>query len=103
MKSEIHPKYFASVITCACGEVYKIGSTIATIPIELCSNCHPFFTGKQRILDTERRVEKFTNKDAKKSATIKTAKDKAEERAARAKTKATKKANNDTSIKSVSR
>lgn len=103
MKAAIHPPYYASVITCACGAVYNVGSSMETIAIELCSACHPFFTGKQKILDTARRVEKFTTKDAKKGATIKTAKDKAAERAARAQTKAAKKANADTSIKSVSR
>ncbi len=103
MKAEIHPKYFASTMTCACGATYKTGSTLEKIDIELCSACHPFFTGKQKILDTARRVEKFTGKAEKKSATVKTAKDKAAERAARAQTKAAKKANSDTSIKSVSR
>lgn len=103
MKAAIHPKYFESTITCACGAVYNVGSSLEKIDIELCSACHPFFTGKQKILDTARRVEKFTAKDSKKSEVIKTAKDKAAERAARAQVKATKKANNDTSIKSVSR
>lgn len=103
MKADIHPDYFDSTITCACGAVYKTGSTLETIAIELCSACHPFFTGKQKILDTARRVEKFTAKGDKKSAVIKTAKDKAAERAARASAKATKKANSDTSIKTVSR
>lgn len=103
MKAAIHPKYFDSKITCACGAVYETGSTLETIDIELCSACHPFFTGKQKILDTARRVEKFTAKDSKKTGTVKTAKDKAAERAARATAKAAKKANSDTSIKSVSR
>lgn len=103
MKAEIHPDYFDSTITCACGAVYKTGSTLEAIAIELCSACHPFFTGKQKILDTARRVEKFTGKADKKSAVVKTAKDKAAERAARASAKATKKANSDTSIKTVSR
>lgn len=103
MKSAIHPKYFDATITCACGAIYKTGSIMETIDIELCSACHPFFTGKQKILDTARRVEKFTGKAEKKSATVKTAKDKAAERAVRAQTKAAKKANSDTSIKSVSR
>lgn len=103
MKAGIHPDYFESTITCACGAVYKTGSTMESIAIELCSACHPFFTGKQKILDTARRVEKFTGKIDKKSATVKTAKDKAADRAARAQTKAEKKANSDTSIKSVSR
>jgi large subunit ribosomal protein L31 len=74
-----------------------------SIAIELCAACHPFFTGKQKIVDTARRVEKFTGKTEKKAAVVKTAKDKAAERAERAKTKAAKKANNDTSIKTVSR
>lgn len=103
MKAGIHPNYFASTITCACGAVYKTGSTLETIAIELCSQCHPFFTGKQKIVDTARRVEKFGTKLDKKSETVKTAKDKAAERVARAQAKAEKKANNDTSIKSVSR
>ena len=103
MKAEIHPKYFASTISCACGAEYKVGSTLESIAIELCSACHPFFTGKQKILDTARRVEKFTSKDSKKTDNVLTAKDKAAKRAARAQTKAEKKANNDTSIKSVSR
>lgn len=103
MKTGIHPNYFQSTITCACGVIYKTGSTMESIAIEVCSACHPFFTGKQKILDTARRVEKFTGKSEKKSATVKTAKDKAAERAERAKTKAAKKANSDTSIKTVSR
>lgn len=103
MKAEIHPTYFAATIKCACGEAYKTGSTQEHIDIELCSACHPFFTGKQKIIDTARRVEKFTGKADKKSTTVKTAKDKAAERNARASAKAAKKANNDTSIKSVSR
>ena len=103
MKSGIHPNYFDSTITCACGATYKTGSTMESIAIELCAACHPFFTGKQKIVDTARRVEKFTGKNEKKSATVKTAKDKAAERAERAKAKAAKKANSDTSIKTVSR
>jgi len=103
MKAGIHPEYFDSTITCACGAVYKTGSTLETISIELCSACHPFFTGKQKILDTARRVEKFSAKAELKSGTVKTAKDKAAERAARASAKAAKKADSDTSIKSVSR
>lgn len=103
MKTGIHPQYFDSTITCACGAVYKTGSSLESISIELCSACHPFFTGKQKIVDTARRVEKFSGKMDKKSETIKTAKDKAAERAARAQAKAAKKANTDTSIKTVSR
>lgn len=70
MKKEIHPKYFEDAkITCACGAVYEVGSTIEQIQIELCAKCHPFYTGeKQKILDTARRVEKFTERAAKKAA-----------------------------------
>ena len=57
MKTGIHPKYFSdAVITCSCGTVYKTGSTKQNSRIELCSNCHPFYTGEQKIVDTEGRV-----------------------------------------------
>ena len=60
MKSDIHPKYYASaVITCSCGEKWNVGSTKPEVTVELCSKCHPFFTGEQRIVDTEGRVERF--------------------------------------------
>ncbi|MBM32139.1 MAG: 50S ribosomal protein L31 [Chloroflexi bacterium] len=60
MKSEIHPKYFPdAVVTCSCGEKWKVGSTRSELTVELCSKCHPFFTGEQRIVDTEGRVERF--------------------------------------------
>jgi large subunit ribosomal protein L31 len=86
---------------CACGATYPVGSTLERIDIELCAACHPFFTGKQKIVDTARRVEKFTGRSEKVGATIKNAADKASERAARAQKKAEKRANNDTSIKTV--
>ena len=60
MKSEIHPKYFPNaVITCSCGVKWTVGSTKPELSVELCSKCHPFFTGEQRIVDTEGRVERF--------------------------------------------
>lgn len=60
MKKNIHPNYTTSAkITCACGAAYEIGSTNPDIQIELCAACHPFYTGKQKIIDTARRVEKF--------------------------------------------
>ncbi|NQV89850.1 50S ribosomal protein L31 [Candidatus Uhrbacteria bacterium] len=60
MKKDIHPNYTAqATITCACGQEYTIGSTQAALQTELCSACHPFYTGKQKIMDTARRVEKF--------------------------------------------
>jgi large subunit ribosomal protein L31 len=69
MKKDIHPQYFKEAkITCACGAVYTVGSTVENIQVELCSKCHPFYTGeKQKILDTARRVEKFTERVAKKA------------------------------------
>lgn len=101
MQASIHPNYFPSAtITCACGAKYEAGSTMEHIDIELCASCHPFFTGKQKIVDTARRVEKFTDRAAQKSNTM-TAKDKAAKKAARASAKAAKKADRDTSIKSV--
>jgi len=72
MKKETHPKYYKDAkITCACGAVHDIASTIQAIQVELCSKCHPFFTGeKQKMLDTARRVEKFTDRTAKKMAVV---------------------------------
>ncbi len=60
MKKDIHPKFYAdSTSTCACGHVFTIGSTKEKINIEICSNCHPFYTGLEKSLDTAGRVEKF--------------------------------------------
>ncbi len=60
MKKEIHPTYFEeAVITCACGETWTVGSTKESMSVDICSNCHPFFTGEQRIVDTEGQVERF--------------------------------------------
>ena len=62
MKPKIHPKYVESTITCACGNVVKTRSTKPKMNVDLCSNCHPFFTGKQKLVDTAGRVEKFRRK-----------------------------------------
>jgi large subunit ribosomal protein L31 len=63
MKPEIHPKYEKSVVVCACGNTFETRSTVGPeIRLEICSACHPFFTGKQKIVDTEGRVEKFLAK-----------------------------------------
>lgn len=62
MKEGIHPKYVAATVTCACGNTFVTRSTKPTIRVEICSNCHPFYTGKQKIVDTEGRVEKFMQK-----------------------------------------
>jgi large subunit ribosomal protein L31 len=62
MKAKIHPKYVESTITCACGNVVKTRSTKPKMNVDLCSACHPFFTGKQKLVDTAGRVEKFRRK-----------------------------------------
>jgi len=59
MQKDIHPKYEATTITCACGNVIETRSTSKDIKVEICSKCHPFFTGKQKLVDTAGRVEKF--------------------------------------------
>jgi large subunit ribosomal protein L31 len=65
MKEGIHPKYMEAVVTCACGESFQTRSTKPGIHIEICSKCHPFFTGKQKLIDTAGRVERFRRKYAK--------------------------------------
>ncbi len=64
MKPEIHPKYYETTAVCACGATYPIGSTKEKIHIDICSACHPLFTGKQKLLDIEGRVQKFKKKYA---------------------------------------
>lgn len=62
MKEGIHPKYEETTITCACGETIKTGSTRKDLKVEICSKCHPFYTGKQRFVDSGGRVDKFKKK-----------------------------------------
>lgn len=62
VKPGIHPEYNKTTITCACGAVYHVGSTKKNIRVEICSKCHPFWTGMQKIVDTAGRVEKFRRK-----------------------------------------
>ncbi len=60
MQKDIHPAYYpAAQVTCACGHSFKTGSTIPEIRVEICSNCHPFYTGKQKLMDTARRIDRF--------------------------------------------
>ena len=66
MKADIHPKYEEAKAVCACGESFTTKSTKKSIHVDICSACHPFFTGKQKIVDTEGRVEKFRKKYSKK-------------------------------------
>jgi large subunit ribosomal protein L31 len=65
MKEKIHPEYKDCTITCACGNVIKTKSTKKDFMVEICSNCHPFFTGKQKLVDSAGRIEKFMRKYAK--------------------------------------
>ena len=65
MKNDIHPKYADTGIRCACGAEFEAGSTSRDIRIEICSQCHPFFTGKQKLVDTAGRIERFRKKYAK--------------------------------------
>ncbi len=62
MKQNIHPKYEQTTITCVCGNVIETGSTKKNIRVEICSKCHPFFTGKQKLVDAGGRVDKFNKR-----------------------------------------
>lgn len=62
MKEAIHPNYTKTTITCACGAVYEVGSTKENVRVEICAKCHPFYTGRQKLVDTGGRVEKFKKK-----------------------------------------
>ena len=68
MKPDIHPEYVECRITCTCGAVYNTRSTRREIHVEICAGCHPFFTGKQRFVDTAGRVEKFRRKYQKRAS-----------------------------------
>ena len=68
MKVGIHPDYVDTTITCACGEVVNTRSTRPNIHVEVCSKCHPFFTGKQKLVDSAGRIDRFQKKYAKKAA-----------------------------------
>lgn len=62
MKNEIHPEYVETTISCACGESMQTRSTVPNLRVSICSKCHPFFTGRQKLVDTAGRVEKFRRK-----------------------------------------
>ena len=66
MKKDIHPPYYQAKVSCACGNAFTVGSTKQTLEVEICSNCHPFYTGGSKIVDTAGRVEKFKARLAKK-------------------------------------
>ena len=68
MKQGIHPVYNETTVSCACGNSWTIRATKETLKLDICSKCHPFFTGKAKLIDTEGRVERFLNKYKKKGA-----------------------------------
>lgn len=75
MKADIHPKYYIDAkASCACGAVYIIGSTMEAVKVEICSNCHPFYTGGDKVLDTAGRVERFKKRASAKTTSKKTKK-----------------------------
>ncbi|MGI5840613.1 MAG: 50S ribosomal protein L31 [Patescibacteria group bacterium] len=86
MKQGIHPKFYDKcVVTCACGNTFTTGSTVEKIEVEVCSNCHPFYTGQQKFVDTKGRIDKFNRKvaqgkeyaESKAKSQVKTSKKKA--------------------------
>jgi len=82
MKKDIHPKYYPKAkVSCACGNEFEVGSTLPEIKTEICSVCHPFYTGKQKLIDTAQRVEKFQSRLAKQKETSKNRKGKKVKRA----------------------
>ncbi len=89
MKKDIHPTYFPQAkVICACGNTFTTGSTLEELRVELCSACHPFYTGKQKLVDTARRVEKYKEKVTKQGDVAKLRKGKKVKKAARAAKKA---------------
>lgn len=70
MKKDIHPKYYQAKVTCSCGNTFTVGSTKPQIQVDICSACHPFFTGKQKYIDAEGRVERFVRKRALAAKTL---------------------------------
>ena len=85
MKEKIHPKYEIVDVVCACGATFKTRSTMKSVKLDICSACHPFFTGKQKMLDTEGRVEKFKKKFASTEGKMVARKPKTEVKAKKAK------------------
>ena len=93
MKKDLHPEYHENAsISCACGNTAVVGSTVKELRVELCSACHPFYTGKQKLVDTARRVEKFAERTAKQAEVASKQGNKKEKAAKRAKIKEEKKA-----------
>lgn len=79
MKKDIHPRWFSDCrVTCACGNTFTIGATVPELKVQICNQCHPFFTGEEKFVDTEGRVERFKKKRA--AAQLKRVKKKVKER-----------------------
>jgi large subunit ribosomal protein L31 len=85
VKQGIHPKYHEVEVRCACGNTFKTRSTKSELHLEICSNCHPFFTGRQKLVDTEGRVERFTKRFGAQTAESRKKAAKAKKQAAAAK------------------
>jgi len=69
MKKDIHPQFYpAAKVTCACGAIFAVGSTKSDLRVEICSNCHPFYTGADKVIDSAGRVERFKQKQVKSAA-----------------------------------
>ena len=92
MKPSIHPKYHVVEARCACGNTFKTRSTKPELHLEICNQCHPFFTGRQKLIDTEGRVERFTKRFGAQSAEARKAATKAAKTSKTAKTAKAKKA-----------
>jgi large subunit ribosomal protein L31 len=94
MKTGIHPSYtHEAVVSCACGHTFKTGSTLEELKVEVCSNCHPFYTGKQNLVDTAGRVDRFhklVEKTSSSTRTVRSKRVKLEAKKARKVAKATK-------------
>jgi large subunit ribosomal protein L31 len=68
MKADIHPKYVEATVKCSCGSTFTTHSTVADLHVELCNECHPFYTGKQKLVDTGGRVERFERRYGRRGA-----------------------------------
>jgi len=71
MKADIHPKYYTAKVTCACGNAFEVGATVPELRLEICSKCHPAYTGTMKYVDTAGRLERFKSKLEKVAATQK--------------------------------
>lgn len=91
MRKDVHPTYYPEAkVTCVCGNVFTVGSTAPEINVEICSTCHPFYSGKQKLVDTARRLDKFNKRVEAKSAAATGRKGKKVKKATQAERKQTK-------------